>query len=465
MKNLLRLLWIGVSPAVILGCTNGSTITSAPTPKRQTIHFAGSTLPSTLSASYEIETGSHTLPNLSNDGSLQQCLVYGALQSPKLEQSFHAWRAAILRVPQVSALADPKVSFGYFIEEIQTRTGQMEQQLSLTQSFPWWGLLEAKGDVAAAAAQSKWHAYEMERLTLFEKIVKQWTSLVDLEQEIKVVEESYELLSEAERIARRSYEVDKTRHDKLVRLQVELGKLEDTIHKLRDLRGPRIASLNATLSRESAASFSLPKSITLEISSITLEAATPLISNNPLVQAQDSTIREQEIALRVAKLDAKPKWTAGVTYTNLGDSIDPTIPDAGNSPLMGMVGFSIPINNSKYDAAKEEALAKQLAAIASKKAMVHDLNAAMAEAIYQRDDSIRRIEFYETALIPRAEDALSTALVAFSAGKTQAIELLDSQRTLLELQRNLQRSYVAALIADAAISRIVGGSIIEETTE
>ena len=133
--------------------------------------------------------------------------------------------------------------------------------------------------------------------------------------------------------------------------------------------------------------------------------------------------------------------------------------------FVGMVGFSIPLNQTKTDAAKDEAISKHLSAIASKEAMLHTLHAAIAEAIYLRDDSLRRIEFYESALVPRAEDALSAALAAFSTGKTSAIELLDSQRTLLELQRNLQRSYAAALNADATISKLIGGTTTMESIQ
>ncbi|MBC8201409.1 MAG: TolC family protein [Planctomycetes bacterium] len=465
MKYFFRLLFVGVSPAVFFGCANGPSMSKIPYTTGQTIHFAGTILSHDVIPTYDGGKEKAPMPNLLEDASLQQCLLYGSLQAPELESAFYTWKASLSRIPQVSALADPKVSFGYFIQEIQTRTGPMEQQLSLTQSFPWWGLLDAKGDVATALAQVKWHEYEMKRLTLFEKIVNQWASLVDLNQEIEVVEQSFELLFETERLARLGYEVDTTSHDKLIRLQVELGKLEDKLIQLRNLKNPRIASLNATLARKSDAAFALPKTISLSLSGITHKEAMRLMVNNPLVQAQNESINAQALAIKVAELDAKPKWTAGVTYTNLGDPLDPSTPDAGSNPIMGVIGFTIPLNQTKYDAAKEEALAKQLAAIAAKKSLLHKLQEAISEAMYQRDDALRSIAFYETALIPRAEDALSTAVAAFSAGQTQAIELLDSQRTLLELQRNLQRSYVVALQADAAISRIVGGAVTLEKTK
>ncbi len=132
---------------------------------------------------------------------------------------------------------------------------------------------------------------------------------------------------------------------------------------------------------------------------------------------------------------------------------------------MGMIGFSIPLNQTKTEAAKSEAISKHLSAIARRESMIHTLHAEITEAMYSRDDSLRRIDFYENALIPRAKDALSASLSSFSAGKSSAIELLDAQRTLLELQRNLQRSYASALNATATISKLVGGTTTSELTQ
>jgi outer membrane protein, heavy metal efflux system len=465
MKYLFRLLLIGVYPAVMHGCVAGLDY-SRLTPKQQTIHFAGNTVPTLLvSSSNEDTEFDFVLPNLSEDASLRQCLVFASLQSPELRVAFHNWKASLARIPQVTALADPKVSLGYFIEEVQTRTGPMEQQLSLTQSFPWWGLLESRGDVAASVALEKWHVYEAVRLKIFETVVMRWSALIDLENEILVVEDSFALLAEAERIARRSYEVNAINHDRLVSLQVELGKLEDKLIQLQTLRNPRTSALNATLARKSNASFALPRDIELVDQTISLDQAFQLLENNPKISSQNATILQHQQAIIVAELDSKPKWIAGITYTNLGDPLDPSVPDAGNNPIMGMIGFSIPLNQTKTEAAKSEAISKHLSAIASREAMLHALRGEIAEAIYMRDDSLRRIEFYESALIPRAEDALSASLSSFSAGKSSAIELLDAQRTLLELQRNVQRSYASALNANAIISRIVGGTTPTESSQ
>lgn len=461
MKLIMPLLIAGSLIVVLQGC--GSTLATAHNSlQRQTIQFTGASVPTT---SYTDEENDVALPLLSQNASLQQCLIFASLNSPALRSAFHQWQASLSRIPQVSAHSDPRISFGYFIEEIQTRTGPMEQQLSLTQSFPWWGLLEAKGDVAAMKAKKMWLSYESIRLELYEKVVHRWTALVDLHAEIEVVHDSFELLAEAERIARRSYEVDNTSHDKLVSLQVELGKLEDKLIRLRDLVQPRVAGLNALLARDSFAPLKLPNSIALHLYSFSLSDAYTFLEQNPALLSIDASIEQHSHNLRVAELDAKPKWTVGMTYTNLGDPLDPTTPDAGNNPVMGMVGFSIPLNSDKYDAAKQEAISNRMAAIATKESLFHTLKAEIAEALYQRDDSVRRIEFYETALIPRAEDSLSAALSSFSAGKSSVISLLDAQRTLLELQRNVQGSYVSAKNADATISKLIGGSTMSERSQ
>ncbi|MEE9371057.1 MAG: hypothetical protein V3W45_06260, partial [Sedimentisphaerales bacterium] len=54
---------------------------------------------------------------------LQDYLRYAALHNAGLKAAFERWKAAIEQIPQAESLPDPKFTYGYFINEVETRVG------------------------------------------------------------------------------------------------------------------------------------------------------------------------------------------------------------------------------------------------------------------------------------------------------------------------------------------------------
>ena len=68
---------------------------------------------------------------------------YALYHSPAVEAAYQRWAAVSERLPQVRALPDPRLNFGFFLDEVETRTGPQQARFGVSQSFPWPGLLEA----------------------------------------------------------------------------------------------------------------------------------------------------------------------------------------------------------------------------------------------------------------------------------------------------------------------------------
>ena len=54
---------------------------------------------------------------------------------------------------QVKALPDPRFTYRYYIEEVETRVGAQRQAFELAQRFPWFGKLKLRGDAAFEASE------------------------------------------------------------------------------------------------------------------------------------------------------------------------------------------------------------------------------------------------------------------------------------------------------------------------
>src|SRR5690606_36346871 len=57
------------------------------------------------------------------DADLGELLRFAERNNPGLHAAAQRWRAALERVPQAEALPDPRLNFGYFLDEVETRTG------------------------------------------------------------------------------------------------------------------------------------------------------------------------------------------------------------------------------------------------------------------------------------------------------------------------------------------------------
>ncbi|MDA3874371.1 MAG: TolC family protein [Kiritimatiellae bacterium] len=84
----------------------------------------------------------------------EQFALHAMRHHPGLEASWTKSQAAQERVGQAGTLPDPQVGVTRFGESVQTRTGPQETVFSLNQSFPWFGTLNRRTDVARAEARA-----------------------------------------------------------------------------------------------------------------------------------------------------------------------------------------------------------------------------------------------------------------------------------------------------------------------
>ncbi|MDZ7689755.1 MAG: hypothetical protein U5K69_01120 [Balneolaceae bacterium] len=86
---------------------------------------------------------------------LEAHLQTAAQNNPALKASFNHYLAALEQVPQVNALPDPELAFGYFISPIETRVGPQTARFSLSQMFPWFGTLDAREHIKINEAKAQ----------------------------------------------------------------------------------------------------------------------------------------------------------------------------------------------------------------------------------------------------------------------------------------------------------------------
>src|SRR3990172_12328233 len=163
--------------------------------------------------------------------SLEDYLREAALNNAALKASFQTWKAAVESVPQAKALPDPQFTYGYFIREMDT-----EQQFELMQEFPWFGTIRARTDQAAANAYAAQKRYEAKKLELFQRVKHAFYEYGYLAKAIQIANESLDLIKHFEQVARTKYAGATSSHPDVIRAQIELAILENSLKSLKELR-------------------------------------------------------------------------------------------------------------------------------------------------------------------------------------------------------------------------------------
>jgi len=126
--------------------------------------------------------------------SLDDYLDLAAERSPALKSAFYNWKAAIERSDYAGALPDPLLSYGYFIENIETRTGPQNQRIGLRQSFPWFGTLGTRKEMASKSADAAYQQFESERLKLLYRVKSAYYDYYFLARDIDITRANLELM-------------------------------------------------------------------------------------------------------------------------------------------------------------------------------------------------------------------------------------------------------------------------------
>lgn len=427
---------------------------------------------------YTIENYASTpqdLPALNEESSISDYLVYAALNNPGLEAAFNRWKAALQKVPQVRSLPDPKFTYSYFIKEVETRAGPQRHKFALAQMFPWFGELNLQGDIALEAANAEKERYEAKKLKLFFEVKDAYYEYYYLARIIAVTEEHMQLVGYLENVARTKYSAGGVSYGDVIKAQVELGELEDRLRTLSDLSDPMVARLNAALNKPFNELIPWPKSIPEEEVVFSNEQLlTWLKEKNPELKAIDFEAAKEKATIDLTKKEYFPNITLGVEYINTNPALKPPpdpetgevprVKDDGKDPVIAMFSINLPIWYGKYRAGEKEARMRYLAALKQRGERENSLIADLKMELYNFRDAERKIGLYRDALIPKAQQSFNVIQQAFAAGKTDFLDVIDAERTLLEFQLSFERAHTNRAQRLAKLEMLIGKEIPREGT-
>lgn len=419
---------------------------------------------------------------------------------PGLQARHETWQAALLRVPQVTSLADPMFGIEQMLRPKTDRT-----TLKLSQRFPWFGTRRLRGEVAAAEAEAAYHAYREARNAVFLRVKRAYHDYAFLADSKRVLEEQVALFDAMTEVAAGRLAAGLSAQEELLRIEIRRAQRKDRWKALLQERPAAAARLNEALGRPIHQQVPWPAPLAHPPDPPAAPFAEAWIrARNPALDAWSARIAGRERATELARRAGYPEFTVEIEYTFVDAprqgrperrerNFSPPMNDAdngmaksaggnmgarpmrremdggdmGKNELMAGLMFNLPIQRGRVRAGIAEAERLQSEAALDKTQALRMLEVEARNWIYELEDAKRRHALYVEQLLPKAElvqDGLAAAYGVAEAG-VSLIDLLESVDTLRDLEIARIRALRDWRVAAAEIEFLLGGPWTEDETE
>jgi outer membrane protein TolC len=399
-------------------------------------------------------------------------LVKTALkENPELKEAEAAWKASLMKARVVSALPDPNLAATAFLESVETRVGPQEAALILTQKLPWFGKLSAAGQAALEEALEKaWTWRSLQRETV-RQVKKTFYDLVYLFDALKITDEDISTLRRYEDIALTRYGTGKGIQQNVVKVQSEASRLKErriVLLRQREVARRRLARLAGTPLGRVELDF---RDQPLPIAAVRLEDLYGKVrKNREELQARLHAVRSSREEVRLAKKQYWPDFNLGFNYIIVGDRDDPAgrldpPEDNGKDGIGVLASINLPIWYHKLRAGVDEARLQEYRARAAYARQEDSVLFEVQDAYINLEGLREQLDLYLHALIPQAELSLESSEAAYETGELTFLELLDSERFLLNVRYGYAKTKSDYLIAQADMERALGTRFPEKAEE
>ncbi|MBU2752052.1 TolC family protein [Acidithiobacillus thiooxidans] len=346
----------------------------------------------------------------------------------------------------VAQLPDPHLSLG--AENLPLNSFSMNQQqmsmlsVGLSQTFPSFGKLGLEGRqtrVEAAAATDTLQGQSAELVLLLRRA---WLQALYTDKAIMTVRDQEQLQAESVQAALALYRSARGSEANVLRTQLARDDLANDISKLQAERTRYLAQIAQILN------LSQPPSIQNRWPHLpspkTLRTAETRLLGQPLLRSAQAQSRAAQIGVQVAQRSYWPNVTVSAAY---GQDFYPGSPNW----LSVGVNLSLPIfpedrQDQNVDAARARALQAQYRFDDQHLALIQQLRSTFARYTALKKEWTRTDE----RLVPKAQQAFSATLAAYTSGQAHMDAVLRTQNAVLRyaLTRLQYRRDLALSVAE-----------------
>lgn len=388
---------------------------------------------------------------------VQELLILADTHNPELLAMRYETDAASERIAPAGALPDPllRVQFEDFAgkdapDGFNPLPGKGSgTKYTLMQSFPLWGKLDLRKEVATA----QFEQYKGRRLIAIaethariKNAYAQYFQTVGLKL---LSEDILNLFRDLESVTKIRYASGLVPQQDVIRAQVEKTTLQSEIINLEAEQQQAQARLNAILGRSQNA----PLSEAPELRRLPLEKIDSailkekLVQNNPLLASQSAQISAADANKRLIEKNRYPDVTLGIAPTQRGSNI---------STWEAMLEVNIPIRLDTRRSQENEATAMLDAAKERRNGLENQVMGELQENLVAFEAAEKQLRLINNTLLPQAELTFRSALAGYENSKVDFTTLIDAQRAIRLARQGQIKMRVEQEVRFAEIERLIG---------
>ncbi len=384
---------------------------------------------------------SFLINNLKGQEVLEQYLIQAAENNPGVKASFSEYMASLEQVSQAGSLPDPQLAFAYFIQPVETRNGPQQFLVSLNQMFPWFGTLKTQKGAVENMAKAKYEVFQETKSKLFFDVKSSYYSLYFINKSINKTLETIEILQTFKHLALIKIESGTASAVDGLRVEMEIGDLENKLAYLKDKFNFQQIKFNNLLNTDDDNEVILPDSLwqnSIELSKSSILDS--LQQNNHQLLKVDFLLASLQSKEKLARKNGLPKITIGIDYISIGKTDAAMSADNGkDAVIFPKIGVTIPLYRKKYKAMVAEAVFMQESTENQKADKTNLLETLFEQSYSNYLDADRRIVLNRKQ-IKLAQQAINILEADFSTKGKNFEEILRMERRKLNYALEYQKA-------------------------
>ena len=381
--------------------------------------------------------------------------------NPTIKAAAAQVRATLEQYPQAAQLDNILQQYNAFTKQLETRVGPTGHKQMAAMSFPFPDALALKGKLIDEAVELARRQHEIAVRDVVTELSEAYCRLLFADASIAVNKENQALLEQGINVALQEIRSGDSSSNVVIMAQVELATLGDAVITLEAERETLIARLNSLLGRLPSAVLGPPAALADSDLDIDLETLYDFaIDGRQELQEQRLRIARMRTTVTLARRMAYPDPTMGPGYfenrMRLSSGTDEDAPaftpqrdlDHRETPWFG-----------QRDAYIREVEVRIEGMQSSLAAMEDQTRFAVKQAHSGLETARRRIALYRTSLLPQARQSLDNLDSAYRSGKTDFLNFLDAQRTLLQFRLEEQRAFLEFRLHLTRLDQLAGRAL------
>ncbi|PKL46394.1 MAG: hypothetical protein CVV42_16535 [Candidatus Riflebacteria bacterium HGW-Riflebacteria-2] len=384
---------------------------------------------------------------------LENCLR----NNPELGAAYHRWKATSAAGIHKTDLADPVVNFRQNIEPVQTRTGEQNQMLTISQMLPFPGKQRTAIRLNQQISEGDKLLYEIKLRDTITEIKKSYAEIWFLSKALEVTEANARIVEFLAKEA--TANTASVALLSVLRAQSQLAQTaNDQINyaELLESEKARLIALTGLQTLEPQWFVTLPEFNIPDSSEDLMELA---LASRSEISAAENSKKIAKTKLRLAGFDNKPDFVIGYSQNITGDRPDlgnVYLKDEGKDSYGFFVQMNLPIWDNKNRNRIREAREKQREANSLVEAEKIRTRASLVKLWFNMTNRHRMHQLYAQTILPQAQNAADTAQSSFTTDKTKFADYLEAMTTAYAIKVAALRAQADYFVSVSELERWIG---------